>query len=46
VERSWGWDWDVAGAHGETSLNRQQNNDISTDAIQQALFATSTTACV
>ena len=42
----WGWDWDVAGAHGETSLNRQQNNDISTDAIQQALFATSTTACV
>ncbi|HVY88901.1 MAG TPA: TonB-dependent receptor [Hyphomonadaceae bacterium] len=41
----WGWDWDLAAAHGETSLKRQQNNDVSADRIQQALFAASTTAC-
>lgn len=40
-----GWDWDIAAAHGETSLQRQQNNDIDADKFQQALFATSTTAC-
>ena len=39
------WKWDVAGAHGESSLKRQQNNDISSGAIQQALFATSATTC-
>lgn len=40
-----GWDWDIALAHGETSLNRQQNNDVNLDRIRQAMFATSTTAC-
>ena len=41
-----GWDWDIAAAHGETSLQRQQNNDIDSDKFQQALFAASTTACI
>ena len=41
-----GWDWDVAAAHGETSLARQQNNDIDAGKFQQALFAASTTACI
>ena len=41
-----GWDWDIAGAHGETSLQRQQNNDIDANRFQQALFAASTTACI
>ena len=41
-----GWDWDVAASHGETSLQRQQNNDIDADKFQQALFASSTTACI
>lgn len=40
-----GWNWDIAAAHGETSLQRQQNNDIDAGKFQQALFATSTTAC-
>jgi outer membrane receptor protein involved in Fe transport len=40
-----GWDWDIAAAHGETSLKRQQRNDLNADRIQQALFATSRTAC-
>ncbi len=40
-----GWDWDLAGAHGETALQRQQRNDIDSNRIQQALFAASTTAC-
>ncbi len=39
------WRWDVAYAHGETQLNRQQRNDINIERIQQALFATSTTTC-
>jgi outer membrane receptor protein involved in Fe transport len=42
----WGWDWDVAAAHGENSLQRQQNNDIDSGKFQQALFAASTTACI
>lgn len=41
-----GWDWDVAASHGETSLQRQQNNDIDAGKFQQALFASSTTACI
>jgi len=41
----WGWDWDIAAAHGETSLKRQQRNDISADRVQQAFFATNTTTC-
>ncbi len=41
-----GWDWDVAASHGETSLQRQQNNDIDSGKFQQALFAASTTACI
>jgi len=40
-----GWDWDVAAAHGETALQRQQRNDIDSGRIQQALFATNTTTC-
>lgn len=40
-----GWQWDVSAAHGETSLARQQNNDISLVAIQQALFATDANTC-
>ncbi|MDP3491623.1 MAG: TonB-dependent receptor [Hyphomonadaceae bacterium] len=40
-----GWDWDIAAAHGETSLQRQQNNDIDADKVQQALFASSPTTC-
>lgn len=40
-----GWDWDIAAAHGETSLQRQQNNDIDAAKVQQALFAETTTAC-
>ncbi len=39
------WDWDVAAAHGETSLKRQQRNDLSADRVQQALFAATTTTC-
>jgi outer membrane receptor protein involved in Fe transport len=42
----YGWDWDLAAAHGETSLQRQQNNDIDSGRFQQALFAASTTACI
>jgi iron complex outermembrane recepter protein len=41
----YGWSWDVAAAHGETSLKRQQNNDISATRVQQAFFATSPTTC-
>lgn len=40
-----GWDWDITAAHGETSLGRQQNNDISLDKIQQALFAVDQNTC-
>lgn len=40
-----GWTYDVAYAYGETSLKRQQNNDISSGAVQQALFATDATTC-
>lgn len=40
-----GWNWDVAAAHGETSLQRQQNNDIDAAKVQQALFASSPTTC-
>lgn len=40
-----GWTWDIAAAHGETNLSRQQNNDINLERIGQALFATSTTTC-
>lgn len=40
-----GWDWDIAAAHGETSLERQQNNDIDSNKVQQALFASSTSTC-
>jgi iron complex outermembrane recepter protein len=40
-----GWDWDVSGAHGETSLKREQGNDLDSNKFQQALFATSTTTC-
>ena len=40
-----GWDWDIAAAHGETSLQRQQNNDIDSGKVQQALFASSATEC-
>ena len=40
-----GWDWDIAAAHGETSLQRQQNNDLDAAKVQQALFASSTTTC-
>lgn len=39
------WRWDIAFAHGETNLKRQQNNDINLDRIGQALFATNTTTC-
>lgn len=42
----WGWDWDIAAAHGETSLQRQQNNDVDSNKIQQALFASSATTCI
>jgi iron complex outermembrane recepter protein len=41
-----GWDWDIAAAHGETSLQRQQNNDIDSGKFQQALFAANTTTCI
>ena len=40
-----GWNWDIAGAHGETSLKRQQRNDLNAQAIQQALFATDQSTC-
>lgn len=40
-----GWQWDVSAAHGETSLRRLQNNDISLDKIQQALFASDPNTC-
>ncbi len=40
-----GWDWDVAFAHGETSLKRQQNNDIDATRVQQALFAVDQNNC-
>lgn len=40
-----GWDWDIAFAHGESNLNRQQNNDINSTNIQQAFFAQTTTTC-
>ncbi len=40
-----GWDWDIAAAHGETSLNRQQRNDINADRVQQAFFADTQTTC-
>ncbi|MBI1360188.1 MAG: TonB-dependent receptor [Alphaproteobacteria bacterium] len=39
------WKWDVAAAHGETNLKRQQNNDFSSVALQQAIFTTSATTC-
>ncbi|MDP3738226.1 MAG: TonB-dependent receptor [Hyphomonadaceae bacterium] len=42
----YGWNWDIAAAHGETSLQRQQNNDVDAGKFQQALFAASTTACI
>lgn len=41
----WGWDWDIAAAHGETSLQRQQNNDIDSNKVQQAVFAQNATTC-
>ncbi|MDX2275267.1 MAG: TonB-dependent receptor [Hyphomonadaceae bacterium] len=41
-----GWTYDIAGAHGESSLKRQQNNDISSDAVQQALYATDASTCL
>jgi outer membrane receptor protein involved in Fe transport len=41
----YGWNWDVAAAHGETSLKRQQNNDVNAVRVQQAFFATSPTTC-
>lgn len=37
-----GWNYDIAGAHGETGLQRQQNNDIDSNKVQQALFAANT----
>lgn len=40
-----GWNWDVAYAYGESSLKRQQNNDVDSERIQQAFFASSTTEC-
>lgn len=40
-----GWDWDISGAHGETSLKRVQANDIDSNRVQQALFAISETEC-
>ncbi|MBY0565446.1 MAG: TonB-dependent receptor [Hyphomonadaceae bacterium] len=40
-----GWEWDVAYAYGETSLKRQQNNDIDATRVQQALFATGPATC-
>lgn len=40
-----GWEWDVAYAYGETSLKRQQNNDIDASRVQQALFATGPATC-
>ncbi|MEQ1780140.1 MAG: TonB-dependent receptor [Hyphomonadaceae bacterium] len=40
-----GWNWDVSAAHGETSLDRAQNNDISLVKIQQALFASDASTC-
>ncbi len=40
-----GWNYDLAGAHGETSLKRQQRNDIDANKVQQALFTASQTAC-
>jgi outer membrane receptor protein involved in Fe transport len=44
----WDWDWDIAGAHGETSLKRQQNNDIDSGKVQQAFFPVSgdPTTCI
>jgi outer membrane receptor protein involved in Fe transport len=39
------WKWDLAGAHGETNLKRQQNNDFSLPLLQEALLTSSTTAC-
>lgn len=41
----YGWNWDFAAAHGETSLKRQQNNDVNAVRVQQAFFATNTTTC-
>jgi outer membrane receptor protein involved in Fe transport len=41
----YGWNWDLAAAHGETSLKRQQNNDVNAVRVQQAFFATSPTTC-
>lgn len=37
--------WDVAYGYGESSLKRQQNNDIDATRVQQALFANSATTC-
>ncbi len=39
------WKWDIAGAHGETQLKRQQNNDFSSVALQQAILTNSATSC-
>jgi outer membrane receptor protein involved in Fe transport len=39
------WKWDVAAAHGETNMKRQQNNDFSLPNLQQALYTTSATTC-
>jgi|CXWL01.1.fsa_nt_gi outer membrane receptor protein involved in Fe transport len=40
-----GWEWDVAAAHGETALARQQNNDVSALRTQQSLFAIDANTC-
>jgi iron complex outermembrane recepter protein len=39
------WEWDVAIAHGESSLKRQQNNDIDGTRVQQAFFAQNANTC-
>ncbi len=39
------WSYDVAFARGESSLKRQQNNDIDATRVQQALFALDANTC-
>ncbi len=39
------WKYDISAAHGETSLDRQQNNDIDANKFQDALFASDPNTC-
>ena len=45
-ELAGGWRWDVAYAYGESSLKREQRNDVDSNRIQQALFAADANTCI